>query len=60
MYAGDLREQRQKERDEQQRELVALSRKNEQRIVTGSDHEIQIDAPDAVVRAIRDVISRLN
>jgi pimeloyl-ACP methyl ester carboxylesterase len=59
VYVGDLREQRQKERDEQQKELVALSRKGEQRIVMGSDHEIQIDAPDAVVRAIRDVISGL-
>jgi pimeloyl-ACP methyl ester carboxylesterase len=58
VYAGDLREQRQRERDELQRELTRLSRQGAQRIVPGSDHEIQIDAPDAVIGAIREVVSR--
>ena len=59
VYAGDLREQRQRERNEQQQDLVRLSTHGEQVVVPGSDHEIQLDAPDIVVRAIRDVMSRV-
>lgn len=59
VYAGELREQRQKERDAQQLDLVRLSRRGEQVVVPGSDHEIQLDAPEVVVRAIRDVVTRL-
>ncbi|MEO8313840.1 MAG: alpha/beta hydrolase [Pseudomonadota bacterium] len=60
VYAGDLREQRQQERHEQQQDLARLSRRGEQLIVPGSDHEIQLDAPDVVVKAIREVLSGVN
>lgn len=38
------------------REQAAMSRRGELRIVRGAGHEIHVDAPGAVVQAIRDVI----
>lgn len=38
-------------------EMAALSRHGEQRIVPGAGHYIQGDAPDAVVRAVSDVVT---
>ena len=42
--------------EELQRELVALTRRGELRRVAGG-HYIQVDHPDAVLRAIDDVVS---
>lgn len=42
---------------ELQDELAHLSTRTSHRIVTNSGHFIQVEAPDAVVRAIRDVIN---
>ncbi len=40
-----------------QNELASLSADTDHRVVERATHNIQIDAPDAVVRAIRDVVS---
>jgi pimeloyl-ACP methyl ester carboxylesterase len=40
----------------QREALAALSSKGEHRIVEGAAHAIQVDRPDAVVQAVRDVV----
>jgi pimeloyl-ACP methyl ester carboxylesterase len=53
---GPQAAQREEERRAHQADLVALSRNGKQVVAEGSRHEIQLDAPDAVVQAIRDVL----
>lgn len=52
-----LAEQREQARNIHQRDLVTLSRNGKQVIAEGSGHQIQIEAPDIVVRAIRDALA---
>jgi pimeloyl-ACP methyl ester carboxylesterase len=44
---------------ELQIELAALSTKGEQRVIDDAEHYIQYDNPDAVIRAIRDVVTTI-
>jgi hypothetical protein len=54
---GPTQAQREQERKAHQADLASLSRIGKQVIAEGSRHEIQLDAPDLVVQAIRDVIA---
>jgi pimeloyl-ACP methyl ester carboxylesterase len=56
--SGPQAEQREKERREQQADLVRLSRNGKQVIATRSGHQIHIDEPNLVAGAIRDVLTR--
>lgn len=42
-----------------QRELASMSTNSEHRIIAESGHSIQIDAPESVITAVRDVVSAL-
>jgi pimeloyl-ACP methyl ester carboxylesterase len=42
---------------ELQTELTALSTSGEQRVIDDATHYIQYDNPDAVIQAIRDVVT---
>jgi pimeloyl-ACP methyl ester carboxylesterase len=53
-YAAELS----REHKEQQQRLAVLSSKGELIIVANAGHHIQLDRPDAVVRAVRSVIHR--
>ncbi len=44
---------------ELQIELTALSTNGEQRVIDDAEHYIQYDNPDAVIRAIRDVVTSI-
>ncbi len=41
------------------RESGALSRRGTQRVVPGTSHNIEIDAPEAIVEAVREVLAQL-
>lgn len=41
------------------RQSAGLSRRGAQRVVPGSSHNIEIDAPEAVVEAVREVLAQL-
>src|SRR5204863_1113782 len=57
-YEGEpLAEQRAQERHAHQRDLVTLSRNGKQVIAEGSGHQVQVESPDVVVKAIRDVLA---
>jgi pimeloyl-ACP methyl ester carboxylesterase len=52
-----LPEQREQERHVHQADLVTLSRNGKQVVAEGSGHQVQIEAPELVVQAIRDVVA---
>jgi hypothetical protein len=41
-----------------QEELAHLSTRGTQTVVKGSSHYIQIDRPEAVIAAVRDIVTR--
>jgi pimeloyl-ACP methyl ester carboxylesterase len=55
-----LAEQRQRERTVHSADLAKLSRHGTQVVAEGSGHQVQIEAPDVVVDAIRNVVSSAN
>jgi pimeloyl-ACP methyl ester carboxylesterase len=52
-----LPEQREQERKIHQADLVTLSRNGKQVLAEGSGHQVQVEAADIVVQAIRDVVA---
>lgn len=57
---GPMASEREAERKQHQAELVDLSTRGKQIIASNSGHHIQIDEPDVVVRAIRDLMNSVS
>src|SRR5207244_12213294 len=54
--SNDLHEQGERVWMELQRELVATSSNSQHRIVADSSHSMPIEKPDAVIKAVRDLV----
>ncbi len=52
-----LRERMESVRHELQRELAAFSTNSDHRIIADAGHYIQLDDPEAVIRAVADVVA---
>ena len=59
-FPGNLTEPVNREWGKMQEELAHLSSNGSRLVVKGSSHDIQIDAPEAVVNAIHKVVGRVN
>jgi pimeloyl-ACP methyl ester carboxylesterase len=57
-FPGKLTEPVNREWGKMQEELARLSSNGSRLVVKGSSHDIQIDAPEAVVNAIRTVVGQ--
>jgi pimeloyl-ACP methyl ester carboxylesterase len=57
---GPRAAEQERERLEHQAELARMSRRGRQVVATKSGHHIQIDEPDVVIGAIRDVVAAVN